>query len=319
MREIEEKPTAEESIQEEKKALRRYWDAHPISTDSVPHQAGTRESFEAIYEKWRGTIDQMRMDFLASCRGRKVLEVGCGIGKDARFLTENGIDYTGIDYSFRTLQLAMRHFDYTGLPKRFSNGDATALPFADNSFGLAMSIGVIHHIPGTREAARELVRVAAPGGIVRVMFYNRHSYHYALVNWVVRPLIWITLHVRALEALLPLLPAKFRNLYAICKEDGFSRERILATSADTSFAGKNNFIPRSGFWTEAEMRELFAGLEDLQFVRRDLKYFPLPFLRDWIERRWGFFLTMTAQKPSLELKEEKNAIATGLANNPRPD
>jgi ubiquinone/menaquinone biosynthesis C-methylase UbiE len=311
MKQGEQEAALLEGTPEEKAALRRYWDTHPISTDSVPYQPGTRESFEAIYEKWRATIDQMRLEFLASCRGRKVLEVGCGIGKDARFLTENGIDYTGIDYSFRTLQLAKQHFDYAGLPKRFTNADATVLPFADNTFGLAMSIGVIHHIPGTREAARELVRVTAPGGIVRVMFYNRHSYHYALVNWVVRPLIWLILRVRPLKALLSLLPSKFRNLYDICEQDGFSRERILATSADTSFAGQDNFIPRSGFWTEAEMRTLFAGLEEFSFIRRDLKYFPLPFLRGWTERRCGFFLTMIARKP---LGNDETAVTGPLAS-----
>jgi len=281
----------------EKGALRRYWDAHPISTDSVPYEAGTRESFQAIYDNWKQTIDGMRLEFLESCRGRKVLEVGCGIGKDARFLTENGIDYTGLDYSFRTLGLAQKHFDYAGLRKRFVNGDAAALPFPDGSFGLSMSIGVIHHIVGTPEACRELVRVTAPGGTIRVMFYNRESYHYALVNWVVRPLIWLMLHLPALEAFLRWAPQKYRHLYAIAKQHGLSRERLLATSADTSFAGQDNFIPRSGFWTEHEMRELFAGLEDFRFVRRDLKYFPLPFLRDWVEGRWGFFLTMTARKP----------------------
>ena len=285
------------SSADEKKALRRYWDAHPISTDSVPYEPGTRESFEAIYQKWRGTIDQMRLDFLASCRDRKVLEVGCGIGKDARFLTENGIDYTGIDYSFRTLQLAQRHFQYARLPQRFANADAITLPFADNTFGLVMSIGVIHHIVGTEKAAAELVRVAAPGGIIRVMFYHRDSYHYALVNWAVRPLIWMMLRSQALEKMLPSFPEKFRHLYQICKQDGFSRERLLATSADTSFAGQNNFIPRSGFWTESEMKKMFAGLENFQFVRTDLKYFPLPFFRGPVERKWGFFLTMIARKP----------------------
>jgi SAM-dependent methyltransferase len=155
-----------QSVEDEKRNLRRYWDAHPISTDSVPYEAGTRESFEAIYEKWKGTIDAMRLEFLESCRGRRVLEVGCGIGKDARFLTENEIDYTGLDYSFRTLGLARKHFDYVGLRKRFVNGDAVALPFPDGAFGLAMSVGVIHHIVGTTEACRELVRVTAPGAAV---------------------------------------------------------------------------------------------------------------------------------------------------------
>jgi ubiquinone/menaquinone biosynthesis C-methylase UbiE len=300
---------APESAAAEKRELRRYWDAHPISTDSVPYQPGSRESFEAIYANWKKTIDAVRLEFLESCRGRTVLEVGCGIGKDARFLTENGIDYTGLDYSFRTLGLAHKHFDFVGLRKRFVNGDAVALPFADNTFGQAISIGVIHHIVGTPEACRELVRVTAPGGIVRVMFYNRESYHYALVNWAVRPLIWLMLHVRALEVFLHWAPEKYRHLYAISRQHGLSRERLLATSADTSFAGRDNFIPRSGFWTEREMRQLFAGLEDFHFIRRDLKYFPLPFLRGWVERRWGFFLTMTARKPAAAPVKDPVAVA----------
>lgn len=289
---------SEAARKQEKKALRRYWDAHPISTDSVPYEAGTPESFEAIYANWKQTIDEIRLEFLESCRGRKILEVGCGIALDGRFLTENEIDYTGLDYSFRSLGLARKHFDLAGLRKRFVNGDAVSLPFADDTFGLAMSIGVIHHIVGTPEACRELVRVTAPGGTVRVMFYNKESYHYALVQWVVRPLIWLMLRVPALEVFLRWAPEKYRHLFGIAKQHGLSSELLLATSADTSFVGRDNFIPRSGFWSEREMRELFDDLEDCRFLRTDLKYYPLPFLRSWVERRWGFFLTMSARKPA---------------------
>jgi SAM-dependent methyltransferase len=282
---------------EEKEAIRRYWDAHPISTDSVPHEPGTRESFEAIYANWKETKHDRKMQFLADCRGKEVLEVGCGIGKDARFLTENGIDYTGLDYSFRTLQLAQKHFDFAGLKKRFVNGDAQSLPFRDNRFDLVMSIGVLHHVPGTAEACREAMRVVRPGGSVRIMFYHRHSYHYALVNYVVRPLVWLMLVFPPMRLLLRAGPEKLRHMYAVCKENGFSRERVLAISADTSFPGQDNFIPHSGFYTEKDMRKLFEGMEDFRFSRHNLKYFPLPLLRRFVEDRWGFFLTMTARKP----------------------
>ena len=282
---------------EQRKEVRRYWDTHPISTEWVPYEKGTRESFEAIYAKWSKTTDAMRLAFLQECRGKKVLEVGCGIGKDARFLTENGIDYHGLDYSFRTLELAHKHFDFAGLRKRFINGDATSLPFPDNHFDLVMSIGVLHHIPGTPQACREAIRVTKPGGTLRIMFYHRRSYHYALVDWVVRPLIWTMLHARPLELALPLAPRKYREMYGVAKQDGFSRERLLAISADTSFAGKDNFIPVSGFYTAEEMKQLFPGLENYKFYRNDLKYFPLPFGRKFVEKRWGFFLTMTARKP----------------------
>jgi len=283
---------------EQRRELRRYWDSHPISTDSVPYTKGTRESFAAIYAEWTKGIDAKRLEFLAECRGKSVLEIGCGIGKDARWLTENGIDYRGLDYSLATLRLARQHFDYAGLPKRFVNGDATSLPFPDGRFDLVMSIGVLHHVPGVERACREAVRVTKPGGSLRVMFYARDSYHYFVVDKAVRPAIWAMLHFHPLEALLPLAPPKYRELYAISKQDGFSRERILATSADTSFPGKDNFIPVSGFFTAEETKALFPGLTDYRFFRSDLKYFPLPFLRGFVEKRWGFFLTMTARKPA---------------------
>lgn len=281
-----------------RRALRRYWDAHPISTDSVPHERGSADSFEAIYSRWRAEDTAVRRAFLESCRGRTVLEVGCGIGKDARFLSENGIDYLGVDSSLSTLRLARRHFELAGLPPRFVNGDAIRLPFPDGSFDIVISIGVLHHVVGTREACREARRVLKPGGTLRVMFYARDSYHYALVDWVVRPLIVLALRVPPLGRLLAYAPAKLRHLHAIALRDGYSRERLLATSADTSMPGPDNFIPVSGFFTEAEMRALFPGLEDYSFFRSQAKWFPLPWLRSWVEKRWGVFMTMSARKPS---------------------
>lgn len=283
-----------------KEVIPRYWDAHPISTDSVPYETGTPQSFEAIYAMWKATVDDRRMEFLADCQGKQVLEVGCGIGKDARFLTENGIEYAGLDYSFRSVQLAHQHLDSAGLKKRFVNGDARSLPFSDNRFDLVMSIGVLHHIPGTAEACREVMRVVRPNGSVRVMLYNRHSYHYALVNYVVRPLIWLLLKFPPLRILLRAGPEKLRQMFAVCREHGMSKERVLAISADTSFAGEGNFVPHTTFHTEKEMRALFAGMKDFRFFRSNLKYFALPFLRGPAENRWGLFLTMTARKPGEE-------------------
>jgi ubiquinone/menaquinone biosynthesis C-methylase UbiE len=281
----------------ETQAAGRYWDAHPISTDSVPFAPGSRESFEAIYQKWRATEDDARRQFLASCRGQRVLEVGCGIGKDARYLCENGIDYCGLDYSFRSVRMAQDHLAFAGQSPRLLNADAATLPFRDGSFDLAFSIGVLHHIADTPAGCRELLRVLRSGGTLRVMFYNRHSYHYALVAWAVCPLIWLMRKLPILRGLLSFAPAKLRHLYAIAEKYGFSRERVLATSADTSVAQDDGFVRKTGFYSEAELRALFAGAADFRFFRSDLKYFPLPFLRRFVEKRWGFFLTMTARKP----------------------
>jgi SAM-dependent methyltransferase len=162
---------------------------------------------------------------------------------------------------------------------------------------LAFSIGVLHHAADTPAGCRELLRVLRPGGTLRVMFYNRRSYHYALVAWVVCPLLWLMRKLPFLRGLLSLAPAKLRHLDAIAEKYGFSRERVLATSADTSLAEDDGFVRKTSFYSEAELRALFPGAADFRFSRSDLKYFPLPFLRRFVEQRWGFFLTMTARKP----------------------
>lgn len=283
----------------ERSEVKSYWNAHPIATDSVPFEKGTRESFEAIRARWMAGMNERRRAFLARCQGQRVLEVGCGIAMDGRWLAENGVDYQAVDLSRQSLALAAKHFELAGLRPRFANADATRLPFGDGRFGVVFSTGVLHHVPDTEAACRELVRVTAPGGTLRVMLYNRASYHYVLVGYFVVPLVWLLLHLPFGGRLAARLPAKLRHTFEICRRHGFDRRRVLDVSTDTSTAGESDFNPHSGFYTEAEMRRIFRDLGDFEFTRSDLKYFPLPFLRQPVEARWGFFLRMTARKPEL--------------------
>jgi len=278
--------------------IQHYWDAHPISTDSVDFERGSRESFEAIYARWQKAGTPDRQKFLEMCRTVKVLEVGCGIAIDGRFLSENGVDYHAVDLSRQSLKLACEHFRHNDLRQRFANADATRLPFADGTFGLAYSIGVLHHVPDTPRACQEIARVIEPGGELRVMFYCRDSYHHGLVTHVVRPLIWLLLHIPFGSRIARMGPAKLQSMFEIIQKHGFSKQRLLDISTDTSEAGDDNFNPHSSFYTERELREIFQGFEDFDFWKTDLKYFPLPWLRDFVERKWGFFLQMTARKQS---------------------
>lgn len=288
---------SDSELEDQRAAVRRYWDAHPIATDSVPFERGTAQSFDAIYLHWRRNMDPAALSFLESCVERRFLEVGCGIAVDGRYLASQGVDYHAVDLSRESLRLAQQQFRLNALSGRFANADATRLPFADESFDVVMSIGVLHHVPDMAKACREVVRVAAPGATVRVMLYHRRSYHYALVRGVVSPLIWLLLRLPLGSRLAASGPRKLRELYDICRRHGFSSERVLSASTDTSSAGEGNFNPLSHFVSADEMRELFQGLAGFQFHTRDLKYFPLPWLRKPVAKRWGFFLYMTARKP----------------------
>ena len=279
---------------ETRRETRRYWDAHPIAVDTSAHERGTRASFDELYARLCAGMDENSRRFLAQCQGKRVLEMGCGIGLHGRFLASNGVDYTGVDYSQKSLELAREHFTQNGLRARFVNADGTALPFADGGFDLVFSDGVVHHIPDMAGACRELVRVVRPGGDVRVMVYSRDSYHYALVRFVICPLLWWLVRVPPLGALARFLPAKARRLYEITRDHGYDPKRVLDASTDTSFTGEGNWNPLSYFLTPRELSALFPQLEAKAFRRKELRGFPpLPGRRQ-VERRFGWVSTVGA-------------------------
>lgn len=90
---------------------------------------------------------------------RSVLDVGAGTGRVLSYLGQRspGVDICGVEPS-----QALRDIAYgKGVsPDRLREGDALALPFADDSFDLVCAYGVMHHIADHRRAAAEMSRVA---------------------------------------------------------------------------------------------------------------------------------------------------------------
>ena len=86
------------------------------------------------------------------------------------------------------LSITQRRFQLGGLEGRLIQGDAEDLPFADGSFDLVYSHGVLHHTPNTPRTIREVHRVLAPGGRAVIMLYHRVSFNYQVNLRVVRRL-----------------------------------------------------------------------------------------------------------------------------------
>jgi SAM-dependent methyltransferase len=108
-------------------------------------------------------------------RGKKVLEIGVGLGADHQCFAEAGADLFGIDLTPRAIEHVRRRFAAFGLPCRVALGDAENLPFPDACFDLVYAWGVIHHSPDTGKAAGEIRRVLKPDGRFRVMIYHTYS------------------------------------------------------------------------------------------------------------------------------------------------
>ena len=105
-------------------------------------------------------------------RGKRVLEIGCGMGLHSELMNRAGGDVTSIDLSETSIAATSRRFDLKGLTGDIRQMDAEKLDFADGSFDFVWSWGVIHHSSHTGRVVKEIHRVLRPGGECRVMVYN---------------------------------------------------------------------------------------------------------------------------------------------------
>jgi SAM-dependent methyltransferase len=97
--------------------------------------------------------------------GLRILEVACGRGGFVRELARSGAHVTGCDFSLTALRVGQDKLRTlgNGSSAALIQGDAQALPFADESFDLVVSCETIEHVPEVRKALREMWRVARPG------------------------------------------------------------------------------------------------------------------------------------------------------------
>lgn len=112
-------------------------------------------------------------------RGKRVLEIGVGAGSDFRSWVENGARVSGIDLTEAAIRLTSEHLEVKGLDganHELQSADAEQLPFADNTFDVVYSYGVLHCTPDTDAALAEAFRVLKPGGELRVMVYHVPSW-----------------------------------------------------------------------------------------------------------------------------------------------
>jgi ubiquinone/menaquinone biosynthesis C-methylase UbiE len=159
-----------------KEGVRRHWDAQPCGTRDIPK--GDRVNFFRELERERYSWEPYIPGFARFARGRNrdVLEVGVGAGTDFVNWVREGARATGVDLTSRGVELTRERLDLEGLHADVRVADAEQLPFADDSFDLVYSYGVLHHSPDTRRAIGEVRRVLRPGGTALVMIYHVPSW-----------------------------------------------------------------------------------------------------------------------------------------------
>lgn len=145
---------------------------------------GTREQGYGGYRydgRWKAVVQRM-IDHFQLTGTERILDIGCGKGfllHDFRELLP-GVSVDGIDISSYALEHAMED-----VRPFLRQGNATDLPYKDQSFDLVISINVIHNLPDPlcRKALREMERVGKKHKYLQVDSFRNQQEKEALEVW----------------------------------------------------------------------------------------------------------------------------------------
>jgi len=246
--------------------------------------------------------------------GKRVLELGCGIGTDTLEFARNGADVTAIDISETSIEIARKRARAEGLNTKILWGignieDSYRLPdFMNNSkrfrtssqtekgwssFDLVYSFGVIHHTPHPWRVLQEAHRCLKPrvkigdliakGGELRIMLYHRKS-------WKVLAIL-----VRNWQQFF-----RGKTIDQIVALESEAQSGCPVTYTYTKKSARK-LLESCGFTIEStEVTHIFPYSIPHYIKHEYVKAFPWKImpdrLFDWFERRVGWHLLITARK-----------------------
>lgn len=268
---------ASNRLQSAKDEAIRLWNNDPCGSNYTKHPIGSAEFFKAVEEfryldaPWMATAIKF-----GAYPGQRLLEIGCGMGIDLIQFARGGALVFGIDLTPRHLVLARQHFAMFNLNVIVCRGDAEELSFADETFDLVYSFGVLHHTPGTEQAIQEIYRILKPGGKAIVMLYHKNSIFY-----------WFTLYF--LKGLLGW------KLFHQTIDD------LLGQYIEYSSIGARPLVK---VYTRSEAARLFASFAQVQLDVYQLTGWEIPKIGRFIpksilypvSRSWGWNLLIEATK-----------------------
>lgn len=162
-----------------KDEVKKYWNNRPCNINHSKKPIGSREYFDEV-EKKKYFVEPHIPKFAQFDRwkGKKVLEIGCGIGTDSINFVRAGADLTIVEFSEKSLDICKDRFKIFGLEAKFYCGDVEKLEdfLPKQQFDLIYSFGVIHHTPNPSKAFEEISKYMYENTELRVMLYSKISY-----------------------------------------------------------------------------------------------------------------------------------------------
>jgi ubiquinone/menaquinone biosynthesis C-methylase UbiE len=233
-------------------AITDYWNHRIHDLEMTDEPVGTKAFFDDLDEYRFDKLHYLPkvVDF-SGFRGKRLLEVGCGIGTDLVRFAKGGARVTGVDLAQTAIDLARKNFELNGVAaEELRVGNGEALPYADASFDVVYGHGVIQYTSDAPKLIREMHRVLKPGGTGIFMVYNRVSWLNAMSK-----LMKVALEHEDAPVLKKYSIGEFRDLLKPFSQVEIIPERFPVKSRlhkgwkgiafNTMFVGTFNALPRS--------------------------------------------------------------------------
>ncbi|MDQ3799085.1 MAG: class I SAM-dependent methyltransferase [Acidobacteriota bacterium] len=164
-----------------------YWNARPCNIRHSTAEIGTKEYFDQV--EWRKYFVEPHIPAFAEFdrwRGKKVLEIGCGIGTDTMNFARAGAEVTAVDLSSESLKLAKKRAEVFGLSDRINFYEVNAERLSDyipaEKYDLVYSFGVVHHSPHPEKIIAEVRNnFVHADSTLKLMVYYRYAWK---VFWI---------------------------------------------------------------------------------------------------------------------------------------
>jgi len=159
--------------------IQGYWDTRPCNLRHSSAEIGSREYFDEVEaRKYRVEPHIPRLAEFERWKGKRVLEIGCGIGTDTVNFARAGAAVTAVDLSEHSLDLTRQRLAVYGLEAKLhlANVEELTATVRPETYDLVYSFGVLHHTPHPQRAIDQLRQYMGPDSELRIMLYHRLSW-----------------------------------------------------------------------------------------------------------------------------------------------
>lgn len=165
--------------------VKKYWDDRPCNVRHSSKEVGTKEYFDEVARK-KFTAEPHIKFFsqFPKWYGKKVLEIGCGLGTVGLNFAAFGADYTGVELSKESIKLTQKRFDIYDQSGNFYCGNAEELSsfVPVETYDLVYSFGVIHHSPHPEKIISEIKNYMNENSVLKIMLYAKDSWKNYMID-----------------------------------------------------------------------------------------------------------------------------------------